>query len=82
MHFRRTATTATTVGPVEVAAGDKVVMWYVASNVDPTVYSDPHRLDLSRNPNPHHAFGVGPHSCLGAAFARLELRVLLEELAS
>jgi cytochrome P450 len=82
MHFRRTATTATTLGPVEVSPGDKVVMWYVASNVDPTVFPDPHRLDLTRNPNPHHAFGVGPHSCLGAAFARLELRVLIEELAA
>jgi cytochrome P450 len=82
MHFRRTATTTSPLGPVQVTAGDKVVMWYVASNVDPTVFGHPHRVDLARTPNPHHAFGVGPHSCLGAAFARLELRVLIEELTA
>lgn len=80
MHFRRTATVDTDLGGVAVSAGDKVVMWYAASNVDRAVFPEPHRVDLARNPNPHHAFGVGPHSCLGAAFARLELRVTIEEL--
>lgn len=80
MHFRRTATVDTALGGVAVSAGDKVVMWYVASNVDPVVFPEPHRVILGRDPNPHHAFGVGPHSCLGAAFARLELRVMVEEL--
>ena len=80
MHFRRTATQDTRLADVEIAQGDKVVMWYVASNVDPRVFADPHSFEQNRNPNPHHAFGVGPHQCLGAAFARLELRVLIEEL--
>lgn len=80
MHFRRTATVATELGGRSIHSGDKVVMWYVAANVDPGVFVDPHRVQLERTPNPHYAFGVGPHLCLGASFARLELRVLVEEL--
>jgi cytochrome P450 len=82
MHFRRTATEDTTLGPATIRKGDKVVMWYLASNVDPVVFEQPHGIDLTRRPNPHHAFGVGPHSCLGASFARLELRVVIEELTA
>jgi cholest-4-en-3-one 26-monooxygenase len=54
-------------------------MWYVSSNRDESVYEDPHRFDVRRNPD-HQAFGAGGrHFCLGAALARLELRVLFEE---
>ncbi|HEY3492979.1 MAG TPA: cytochrome P450, partial [Solirubrobacterales bacterium] len=59
--------------------GDKVVMWYVSSNRDETRYEDPDRFDVLRNPD-HQAFGAGGrHFCLGAALARLELKILLEE---
>jgi cytochrome P450 len=73
MQFRRTATTDTVLGDQRVRAGDKVVVWYGAANRDPEVFADPHGLDLLRDPNPHLAFGVGPHFCLGAHLARLEL---------
>jgi cytochrome P450 len=81
MHFRRTATNDTVLGGRDIAAGEKVVMWYVAANADPAVFGRARAVDLERRPNPHYAFGVGPHNCLGAAFARLELRVVVEELA-
>jgi cytochrome P450 len=78
-HFRRTATCDTEVGGQEVAEGDKVVMWYVSSNRDEDVYEDPDRFDVLRSPE-HQAFGAGGrHFCLGAALARLELKVLVEE---
>lgn len=61
-------------------AGDKVVMWFSAANRDPTVFDEPHELDLCRDPNPHLAFGVGPHFCLGAHLARLEMTEMLRHL--
>jgi cytochrome P450 len=80
MHFRRTATTDTVLGDQRVRAGDKVVVWYGAANRDPDVFVDPHVLDLERDPNPHLAFGVGPHFCLGAHLARLEMAETLGQL--
>jgi cholest-4-en-3-one 26-monooxygenase len=78
-HFRRTATRDTEVGGKQIRAGDKIVMWYVSSNRDESRYEDPDRFDVTRNPE-HQAFGAGGrHFCLGAALARLELRVLFEE---
>ena len=78
-HFRRTATRDTEVGGQEIREGDKIVMWYVSSNRDESRYEDPDRFDVTRNPE-HQAFGAGGrHFCLGAALARLELRVLFEE---
>jgi cytochrome P450 len=78
-HFRRTATHDTTLNGQEVKEGDKVVMWYVSSNRDETRYEDPDHFDVTRNPE-HQAFGAGGrHFCLGAALARLELRLMLEE---
>jgi len=78
-HFRRTATKDTTLGGQEIKQGEKVVMWYVSSNRDESVYEDPDRFDVLRNPE-HQAFGAGGrHFCLGTALARLELRVLFEE---
>jgi cytochrome P450 len=81
-HFRRTATRDTELRGVPIAAGDKVVVWYAAANRDPDAFPDPHRLDVTRAEAGEHAtFGkLGPHICLGAHLARLELRVLLEEL--
>jgi cytochrome P450 len=80
MHFRRTATADTLLGDQLVRAGDKVVIWYGAANRDPDVFDDPHALDLARDPNPHVAFGVGPHFCLGAHLARLEMAETLGRL--
>jgi cholest-4-en-3-one 26-monooxygenase len=78
-HFRRTATADVELGGQMIREGDKVVMWYVSSNRDESVYSEPDRFDVRRNPE-HQAFGAGGrHFCLGAALARLELTVLFEE---
>jgi cytochrome P450 len=78
-HFRRTATRDVELGGKQIREGDKIVMWYVSSNRDETRYEDPDRFDVTRDPE-HQAFGAGGrHFCLGAALARLELRVLLEE---
>ncbi len=83
LHMRRTAAVDTTLAGTPIAAGDKVVMWYGAANHDEAVFDEPHRLDLGRHPNPHFAFGGGgPHSCLGAFLARLEVQVLLEEMVA
>jgi cytochrome P450 len=78
-HFRRTATRDTELAGQKIREGDKVVMWYVSSNRDERRYEAPDRFDVTRNPE-HQAFGAGGrHFCLGAALARLELRVLFEE---
>jgi cholest-4-en-3-one 26-monooxygenase len=78
-HFRRTATKDTELNGCPIREGDKVVMWYVSSNRDASLYEDPDRFDVTRNPE-HQAFGAGGrHFCLGTALARLELRILMEE---
>ena len=55
-------------------------MWYPSANRDEDVFPDPDRFDIGRTPNEHIAFGIGEHFCLGAGLARLELRVMFEEL--
>jgi cytochrome P450 len=78
-HFRRTATREVELHGTTIGEGGKVLLWYVSGNRDEDVYEDPQRLDVSRNPD-HQAFGAGGrHFCLGAALARLELRLLLTE---
>jgi cytochrome P450 len=79
-YFRRTASADTVLHGVEIAAGDKVAMWYTAANRDDGVFDDPHRFDIHRSPNPHLSFGIGEHFCLGVHLARLEGRVFFEEL--
>jgi cytochrome P450 len=79
-QFRRTATCDLRLGDQDVRAGDKVVMWFGAANRDPAVFVDPHELDLLREPNPHVAFGIGPHFCLGSHLARLEMTEMLRQL--
>jgi cytochrome P450 len=79
--FMRTATRDTELGGVHVAAGEPVVMLYAAANRDEDVFGPTaESFDVGRDPNPHVAFGFGHHFCIGAALARLEIRVLLEEL--
>jgi len=78
-HFRRTATRDTELHGQKIREGEKVVMWYVSSNRDETLYEDPDRFDVTRNPE-HQAFGAGGrHFCLGTALARLELKIMIEE---
>jgi cholest-4-en-3-one 26-monooxygenase len=81
MHFRRTATRDLVLGDQRVSEGDKVVIWYASANRDETVFEDPMRFDVERSPNEHVAFGGGgPHFCLGANLARMEIRVIFDEL--
>jgi cytochrome P450 len=79
---RRTATQATELGGCSIKAGDKVLVWEGSANRDGSVFEDPDRFDVGRKRNPHLGFGQGVHYCLGANLARLELRVLYEELLS
>jgi cytochrome P450 len=79
--MRRTATRDTELGGKTVRAGDKLLMFYAAANRDETVFTDPHRFDVTRNPNPHLAFGGnGPHFCLGAHLAKREITEVFREL--
>ena len=78
-HFRRTATEDVQLNNAHIKKGEKVVMWYTSSNRDESKFEDPDRFDVERNPD-HQAFGAGGrHFCLGAALARLELKIMLEE---
>ncbi|MFJ9592338.1 cytochrome P450 [Streptomyces virginiae] len=79
LSFRRTAAVDHELAGQPVRAGDKVVVFHASANHDERVFTDPDRLDLGRTPNPHVSFGDGPHVCLGAHFARLQLRTLYEE---
>jgi cytochrome P450 len=81
MHFRRTATVDTTLAGRDIRAGDKVVIWFVSADYDDAAFADPFTFDIRRTPNPQVAFGLmSPHLCLGAQLARMEIKVLLEEL--
>ena len=65
----------------KIRTGDRVTLWMASANRDAAAFADPHSVDLARQPNPHVALGGGgPHFCLGAHLARLEARVVLEEL--
>ncbi|QNJ91574.1 cytochrome P450 [Mycolicibacterium fluoranthenivorans] len=81
MTFRRTAAVDVELGGQQIAAGEKVVMFYASGNWDTEVFDRPERFDLSRKPNPHLGFGGGGrHFCLGAHVARTQLRALFFEL--
>lgn len=79
-YNRRTATRDVELGGQMIRAGEKTTHWYPSANRDETVFTDPFRFEVAREPNPHVAFGGGLHHCLGAALARTEIRVMLEEL--
>ena len=71
----------TELGGQRLAAGDRIVLWYRSANHDETVFAEPERFDVGRTPNEHVGYGAGgPHFCLGAHLARLEIRIALEEL--
>jgi len=81
IYFTRVAQADTEVGGHPIREGERVAMWYSAGSRDPATIDDPDRFDVSRQKPPHQAFGGGgAHFCLGNALARLELRVLFEEL--
>lgn len=82
LHFRRTATRDYTLGGTPIAEGDKVVMWHISANRDERAFVDPFAFDIERTPNDHVAFGGGgPHFCLGANLARMEMRLMFREMA-
>jgi cytochrome P450 len=81
LHFRRTATRDTELRGQTIREGDKVVTWYISANHDPEMFTDPDRFDVTRTPNEHVTFGPGgPHFCLGAHLARLETKILFQEM--
>jgi cholest-4-en-3-one 26-monooxygenase len=82
MYFRRNCMADSEIRGQEIKAGDKLTIWYTSANRDEEVFDDPFRFDIRRDPNPHIGFGGGgPHFCLGANLARMEIRMLFEELA-
>jgi cholest-4-en-3-one 26-monooxygenase len=81
MNFRRTATRDVEIGGQQIRAGDKVVIWYISANYDESVFENPMKFDIERSPNEHVAFGGGgPHFCLGANLARLEINIMFDEI--
>jgi cytochrome P450 len=80
MTFRRTATADCDLAGQPIRRGDKVVVSFSAANRDGAVFADPDRFDIARSPNPHLVFGHGPHFCLGAHLARVQMRALFEEV--
>jgi cytochrome P450 len=80
ISFTRTATQDTELAGQRIAEGEKLLLLYQSANRDEAVFEDPETLRVDRDPNPHLAFGVGPHVCMGINLARLEIRVLFEEL--
>ena len=81
MHFRRTAMDDTEIGGQAIKEGDKVVIFYISANRDEAVFEDPFTFDVTRSPNEHVAFGGGgPHFCLGANLARLEINIMFNEV--
>ncbi len=81
-HFARTAFTDYELGGVEISEGDTLALFYASANRDEDVYEDPFVFRVDRDPNPHLGFGVGAHFCIGAALARMEIEVFLQELVS
>jgi cholest-4-en-3-one 26-monooxygenase len=81
MNFRRQTTSGIELGGQSIEPDSKVVFFHVSANRDEAVFDDPHTFDITRDPNPHMAFGAGgPHFCLGANLARMEIRVMFEHL--
>jgi cytochrome P450 len=80
-HFRRTATKDVELNGVQIKTGQKVVPWFASGNRDERVFENPNKMDVTRKPNEHMTFGRGgPHMCLGNALARIELKIMFEDL--
>jgi cytochrome P450 len=80
IQFARTATTDTEVHGQKIRAGESVCLFYPSANRDEEVFEEPFKFDIGRDPNPHLAFGIGEHFCLGANLARLELEVIYRQM--
>jgi cytochrome P450 len=82
-HFRRTATKDVEINGKTIKSGEKIVTWFASGNRDESIFDSANEFDVTRNPNEHMTFGRGgPHMCLGNALARIELRVMFEDLIS
>lgn len=82
-HFRRTVTKDVELHGQTIKSGEKIVTWFASGNRDSQIFENAHKFDVTRNPNEHMTFGRGgPHMCLGNALARIELRVMFEDLIS
>jgi cytochrome P450 len=79
-HMARVATADVELRGRRIRAGQRVLLWYPSANRDEEVFAEPDRFDLARRPNEHLAFGIGEHFCLGAGFARKEIKVMFQEL--
>jgi len=79
-HFMRTVAADTEIGGVSMKAGDWLMLCYISGNYDESVFPEPERFDATRSPNRHISFGSGAHQCLGLHLARLEMKILFEEL--
>jgi cytochrome P450 len=80
LYFRRTVTAPVEIRGVQLQENDKVAVYYISANRDEDIFENPDVFDVGRSPNDHVAFGVGQHSCLGLSLARLEIKVIFEEL--
>jgi cytochrome P450 len=80
IYFRRTVTRDVELRGVTFKENDKVVLFYPSANRDEEVFPDPQRFDVARTPNEHLSFGIGQHMCLGMNLARLEIRIMFEQL--
>ena len=81
LHFRRTATEDTEIRGQHIDEGDKIVIWHISANRDEEVFEDPFTFDVNRSPNEQIAFGGGgAHYCLGANLAKMELRLIFQEI--
>jgi cholest-4-en-3-one 26-monooxygenase len=82
MTFQRTALQDTTVGGVDIRAGQRLALSYSSANFDPDAFDHPERFDIARDPNPHVGFGGGgPHYCLGANLAKVEIGLMFNAIA-
>jgi cholest-4-en-3-one 26-monooxygenase len=82
LHFKRTVNGGAEIRGQEFQDGDEIVMWYISANRDEEVFDDPFTFDVTRDPNPQIAFGGGGnHFCLGANLARMELKLIFQEIA-
>jgi cytochrome P450 family 142 subfamily A polypeptide 1 len=79
-NMARTATRDVELAGARIRAGQELLLLYASANRDEAVFDDPQTFDITRNPNPHMAFGFGAHFCLGNQLARLELRVMVERV--
>ena len=80
--FQRTAVTDTTLGGLEIKAGQRVGLFYRSANFDEEVFDEPEQFDVLRNPNPHLGYGgLGTHYCLGASLAKLEIQLIFNAIA-